>query len=243
AWTLTAAQADGQLVTTTRVAGIDGGSPREVLADGPRAAIRVLPVAFSADHRRLYMDYQPDSIGAVTPFQQYAGLFQLDLESGETSLLPGEPGCFCGAGLGPGLLLRLDLADNLSGFDVVVMNLAAETSERIAAVGLANYTQAGGVLIAPDSTRALYALAQVSDFGGANQLVRTVFVQVDLVKRLQTRLSQPLTSLIVPVEWTEDHAAVILASADPEQDGTWKLNLDEGRTLKVSDATYLGTLH
>lgn len=242
AWTLTSAQADGQLMTTTQAAGIDGSSPREVLVDGPRPGIRALPVAFSPDHDTLYMDYQPDGIGDVTPFQQYAGLFAVDPDSGETEFLPGEPGCFCSAGLGPGLLLRLDLDESSSGFDVVVTNLAAATAERIAAVRMANYTQAGAMIIAPDNTRAVYALAQVRDFGGANQTVRTVFVLVDLVERTQSTLTQPINNFVRPVDWTEDNTAVIVASADPTLDGTWKVTLDEGRVTRIASATYLGTL-
>ncbi len=180
AWTTTTAQVDGQLLTTTTVANLDGSNPREVLVDGPRNGIRALPVAFSEDGQHLYMDYQPDGIADFTPFQQYAGLFEVAFEGGETRLLPGEPGCFCAAGLGAGLLLRLALARNLSGYDVVVTNLAAETSQRINALNLTNYTQAGDVLIAPSGTQAVYALAQIADFGGPNQNVQTVFVLVNL---------------------------------------------------------------
>jgi hypothetical protein len=242
AWTLTSVQEDGQLITTTRVSGIDGSSPREALIDGPRPGIRALPVAFSLDQRKLYMDYQPDGIGDVTPFQQYAGLFEVDLESGETAMLPGEPGCFCGAGIGAGLLLRLDLAANLGGFDAVITNLAAGSSERIPAMRLANYTQAGGIIFSSDNTQAVYALAQVNNFGGPNQSVRTVFVLVDLVERTQSTLTQPINNFVLPVAWTENNTAVIFASADPTLDGTWKADLDGGRMTRVANATYLGTL-
>lgn len=242
AWTVTAAQPDGQLLTRTQIAGVDGSSPREALIDGPRAGVRALPVAFSPDYRILYMDYQPDGIGDVTPFQQYAGLFEVDLETGDTALLPGEPGCFCGAGLAFGWLLRLAVTNDLSGFDVIVTNLAAGTDDRIPALTLDGYTQAGGVLIAPDSTRAVYALAQVSNFGGANQSVRTVFALVDLVERTQTALTQPLANFVEPLGWSEDGTALIVTSADPNNDGTWKVDLADGRITRVASATYLGTL-
>ena len=80
----------------------------------------------------LYMDYQPNTIGDLTPFRQYAGLFALDLISGETSSLPGEPGCFCGAGIGADMFLRLTLAD--SGFNLRIRNLSND-SETTAAAG------------------------------------------------------------------------------------------------------------
>lgn len=242
AWTLTAAQADGQLVTQTQIAGIDGSNPQEVLVDDPRPGIRALPVALSADHTTLYMDYQPDGIGDVIPFRQYAGLFALDLKSGETTLLPGEPGCFCGAGFGTNLLLRLSLAENLSGFEVMVRNLTVETLERIPAVGRANYTQAGGMLVSPDGTQAIYSLAQVFDFGGANQFVSTVFVLVNLAEGRQTLLTPPINNLLEPVAWTEDDTAVLVTSADPFVNGTWKIDLDAGRVNRVANANFLGIL-
>jgi hypothetical protein len=242
AWTLTAAQADGQLVTRTQVAGIDGSNPQEVLVDEPRPGIRALPVALSADHTTLYMDYQPDGIGDVLPFRQYAGLFALDLKSGEMTMLPGEPGCFCGAGFGAGLLLRLSLAENLSGFDVIVRTLGSETLERIPAVGRADYTQASGLILSSDSTQAIYALAQVLDFGGPNQFVSTVFVHVDLVEGVQTVLTPPVSSLLEPVAWTEDDSAVIVTSADPFVNGTWKIDLEAGRVNRLANANYLGIL-
>ena len=242
AWTMTEALDNNQLRTRTTVASITGSRPREVLADGPRPGIRAMPVAFSADGRQLVMDYQPDGIADFTPFQQYAGLFTVDVEGGEPVMLPGEPGCFCGAGLGSGLLLRLELTDDLSGFDVVVHNLAAETSERIDALRLSNYTQAGDVIIAPNGTQAVYALAQVRDFGGAAQSVQTVFVLVNLREKTQTTLTSPITTFVQPVAWTEDDTALIFTSADPNLDGTWKINLDDGRLSKVADATYLGMM-
>lgn len=240
AWTTTEALADGTLSTITTTAGVDGATPREGLVDGPRAGIRALPVAFSADHSLLYMDYQPDSIADLTPFRQYAGLFALDLETGGATFLPGEPGCFCGAGIGAGLLLRLQLSADLGGFDVAVQPLASGVSDVIPALSLPGYTQGGDVLIAPDGMRAVYALAEIRDFGGPDQSVRTVFVLVNLSARTQTALTNPITTFVQPVAWTEDNTAVIFTS--PEQDGTWKVSVSDGRLAKIAAAAYLGTL-
>ena len=240
AWTTTESLGDGALSTVTTVADVNGDDMREGLVDGPRPGIRALPVAFKGDHSALYMDYQPDSIADLTPFRQYAGLFALDMETGATEFLPGEPGCFCGAGIGSGLLLRLQLSDDLGGFDVAVHHLDGGSSDVIPALRLPGYTQGGDVLIAPDGTRAVYALAQVRDFGGPNQSVRTVFVLVNLTARTQTALTNPITTFVQPVAWTEDNTAVIFTS--PDQDGTWKVNVNDGRLARVAAATYLGTL-
>jgi hypothetical protein len=239
-WTLTNGDSASALTTITTVANIDGTNPRQALVDGPREGIRALPVAFSADNAVLYMDFQPDGIGALTPFRQYAGLFAVNLETGEQDYLPEEPGCFCGAAIEAGLFLRLSLTEDLSGFDTLVYNLAGQVEQTIPALSLPNYTQAGDVLIAPDGTRAVYALAQVRGFGSANESVRTVFALVNLEDMTQTALTEPITTYVQPVAWTEDNSAVIFTS--PEQDGTWKVTLSDGTLDKVAEVTYVGEL-
>ncbi len=238
AWTLTNGQ--NALTTVTTIAHLDGTNPRQVLVDGPREGIRALPVAFNADNTVLYMDFQPDGVADFTPFPQFAGLFALDLATGEWERLPGEPGCFCGAGFGAGLLLRLAVAPDLSGFDMRVLNLEGEVQQTIPALALRNYTQAGDVVIAPDGRQAVYALAQVRDFGQPSQSIQTVFVRVDLRTMTQTALTEPITTFVEPLAWTEDNTAVLFTSR--QRNGTWKINLSDGVLTKIAEATYLGTV-
>jgi hypothetical protein len=238
-WTLTSGSPDA-LTTVTTLANLDGTNPRQVLSDGPRNSIRALPVAFSDDYTTLYMDFQPDGVGDFTPFQQYAGLFALDLEAGTQAYLPHEPGCFCGAGFGEGLFLRLSVAPDLSGFDLRVHNLLGGVNETLPAISLANYTQAGDIVISPDGSKAVYAVAQIRDFGTADQSVRTVFVLVDLNTMSQAAMTEPITTFVEPLAWTEDDSAVIFTSR--QRDGTWKISLSDGRLTKVAEATYLGVL-
>ncbi len=102
AWTLTEGTPTA-LTTLTSIANIDGRDARQVLSDGPRNAIRALPVAFSPDYTTLYMDFQPDGFADFTPMPQYAGLIGVDVAaSGKWDYLPDEPSCFCGAGFGDG---------------------------------------------------------------------------------------------------------------------------------------------
>lgn len=239
AWTLTAGNADA-LSTVTMVAAIDGDDARQVLVDGPRDGIRALPIAFSPDGATLYMDYQPDSIGELTPFRQYAGLFAVDIASGNSSMLPGEPGCFCGGGVGAGKFLRMALTSDLRGYDVHLYDLPDSPPTIISALNLVGFTQAGDVLVSPDGANAVYALAQVSGFGTPGMTVRTVFVRVDLAERTQTALTQPLTTFVRPVAWTADNHAVLLTS--PTVDGTWKISLTDGNLVRVAGATYVGMI-
>jgi hypothetical protein len=238
-WTLTGGTPDA-LNTVTTLANLDGTNPRQVLNDGPRNGIRALPVAFSPDKSALYMDFQPDGVGDFTPFPQFAGLFSLDLANGTQSYLLGEPGCFCGAAIGDGLLLRLAVASDLSGFDLKVVNLGGNVEQTLPAIALENYTQAGDIVIAPDGSKAVYAVAQIRDFGTPDQSVRTVFVLVDLSAMTQTPLTDPITTFVEPLAWTEDNSAIIFTSR--QRDGTWKISLGDGQLDKVAEATYLGRM-
>ncbi|NDJ61530.1 MAG: hypothetical protein GYB67_10415 [Chloroflexi bacterium] len=244
AWTMTSGSSTA-LTTITSVAGIDGRGRSVALTDGPRDGIRAFPVAFSGDLRTLYLDYQPDTIGDITPFRQYAGLFAVDVVTGATEALPEEPGCFCGAGINGDLFLRLTLAASRSGFDLIVYNLdgggpGSGVGQTVPGLSLPEYTQGGDLLISPDGRRALYALARVRNFGTPNQTIQTIFVLVDLVNLAQTVLIEPINTFVRPVAWTEDNSAVLFTS--PNRNGTWKLNIDENALRIVAEGGYLGTL-
>ncbi len=239
AWTVTWVQ-DTILTTTTFLADSTGSNIDEVLVDGPRENVRAMPIAFSDDNSVLYMDTHPDGISQFAPYTQYAGLFSLDLITGEIAALPGEPACFCGAGFGSGMLLRLSLNSNLDGFDVNVYSVDGGEPRTISAITRRNYTQAGDVLVSDDGNYAVYALSQVGGFGTVEQIVRTVFILVDLLTLEQEIINNPITTFVHPVAWTEDNTALLFTSN--QQNGTWKINLDDGRLVKVANATYIGRL-
>jgi hypothetical protein len=239
AWTLV----DGSpsaLTTVTTVANLDGTNPRQSLVDGPRSSIRALPVAFRPDNSALYMDFQPDGISDFTPFPQFAGLFSVDLTSGVWDYLPGEPGCFCGAGFGNDFFLRLRVSQDLSGFDLRVYHQNGELLQTIPAQPIRDFTQAGDVVLSPDGTRAVYALSEIRSFGTADQSVRTVFMLVDLQQMTQAPLTEPITTFVEPLAWTEDNSAIIFTSR--QRDGTWKVTLADATLVKVAEATYIGRL-
>lgn len=240
AWTITTGIDASNLTTSTYIAGIDGSNIREILVDGPRANVRALPIAFSENVSELYMDTHPDGISQFAPYTQYAGLFSLDLSSGEIGTLPGEPACFCGAGFGSGMLLRLVLNSALDGFEVKVYSVDGGDARTIPAITRRNYTQAGDVLLSENGAYAIYALSQVRGFGTQEQIVRTVFILVDLLTFEQEIINNPITTFVHPVAWTEDNTAILFTST--QQNGTWKINLADGQLVKVASASYLGML-
>ncbi|TVR23568.1 MAG: hypothetical protein EA396_03340 [Anaerolineaceae bacterium] len=255
AWTITAEDDAGRLTTETRVAAIDGADHRVVLreVDEDGSRLRALPVAFSADNARLYMDNHPDGISDFLPFDQYVAIMALDLATGETELLPDERGsrCICGAAVGAGVFLRLRLPDPADderatndSFDLYLYDLVARGGGRLPALSLDTstvYDTAGDILIAPDGRVAVYALARVTDFNTPRQTTRTVFVLVDIARGTQRPLTTSATTRFLrPVGWTEDNSAVILTS--PTSNGTWKLNTGDGALNRIANATYIGII-
>src|SRR5690606_239791 len=116
-----------------------------------------------------------------------------------------EPGCFCGGGVGGGKFLRMALTSDLRGYDAHIYDLPDGPRSTVDALNLVGFTQAGDVLVSPDGAAAVYALAQVSNFGTPAMTIRTVFVRVDLDARTQSALTQPVTTFVRPVAWTDDN--------------------------------------
>lgn len=239
AWTLTYDNADG-LTTVTTVAHPNGTNQNLVLSDGPRNdGVRVFPVAFTVENSGLILDSQPDGIGDIAPYRQYANLFQLSLIDGLISPLSNEPGCFCAASLRAGTLMRLAITSDFSGFDVAVSDFPDGDIQLISSPGLVNYTQGGNILISPDGTHAVYALSQV-EINSIEPLVRSVIMMVNLETMTQTQLSQPITNYLQPLFWTENNTAVLMSI--PGRNGTWKIDLSTGELLRIAANTYIGLI-
>ncbi len=241
AWTYTEQGADGQLRSFTRVSDIHGDDVRDVLVDGPRPERHAVPVAFSGDGTTLFMDYRPLLQAGEAQRAGFADLFALTLDEGFTRPLPDEPGCLCGAAFGPGQVLRLQLAADLDGFDLVQRDLNGDLRRRIAAPTLPGFTAATHLLLAPGGSRALYTLSQVRA-GNGGQAVRSVFVLAELEDGSSQILGEPASELLRPVTWSDGDNTVLLTSGDALRDGTWKLDLSDGALLPVARATWLGAL-
>lgn len=239
AWTLTYDN-DGGLTTVTTVANPNGTNQNLVLSDGPRNdGVRVFPLAFTLENSGLILDSQPDGIGDIAPYRQYANLFQLSLIDGSITPLSDELACFCAASLDAGKLMRLAITNDFSGFDVALTDFPGGDTQLISSPGLVNYTQGGNILISPDGTRAVYVLSQV-EINSTELNVRTVMMLVNLETLTQTQLSQPITNYLQPLGWTEDNTAVLVSILG--RNGTWKIDLFSGELRRIATNTYIGLI-
>ncbi|MDZ4671292.1 MAG: hypothetical protein SH821_10520 [Phototrophicales bacterium] len=241
AWTTAWRNTLGQLSTITMVANADGANMREVFRDIDLASdnLRALPIRFSEDLGTLYMDKHPDGINPYLFFSQYVALFGLDLIDGTTQSLPDEFGnCICGAAIEEGLFLRLRLTDDLQGFDLYLYDLATNSKITFPQLRRTGYNTGGDILISPDGKLAVYALASVTPRPNQDPLTETVFVLVDFDAQTQTVLTSPVQTFIRPVAWTEDNSAILFTS--PQDNGTWKVVLSNGRLNRVAQTTFIG---
>lgn len=240
AWTETR-RGDGRtLSTSTYVSDLDGADSREVLVDGPRDGVRVLPVAFSAATNELIMEAHPDGISEHFSYRQYAGLFALDLVDGAVRQLPDESECYCPAGFGDRVLLRFPPSSQADGVEVEVYSLDGSQKTAISSAAPAGFTAPGEALVSADDDLALYVVSQVPVQGVATDETRSVFVLADLQTLEQSLASNPITGLVRRVAWTEDHGAVLFTNE--QQLGAWKLRLSDGKITEVASALYLGSL-
>ncbi|MDZ4768815.1 MAG: hypothetical protein SGJ24_06770 [Chloroflexota bacterium] len=244
AWTVTRGD-DGALITDTFIAAADGRSTRLILNDGPRDGIRAYPVAFTPDNAALLMDYQPDAIGDITPLRQYAGLFALDLETGMTTALPGEPGCFCGAGFGAGWFLRLTLAEGdfaarafflAPGSAGAAVAGAAETM--LTPIDTDRYIQGGGFVVSPDGRRAIYALVRLGALVGSGIPDETLLVSIDLTDGAQRPSASTIEGLLRPVAWADADSVLLTDRAG----STWKWRIDSDDLARIAQGAYIGTI-
>ena len=239
AWTIARQLDDGALATTTWLADSDGANLRELLADRPRAGIRLLPVAFRNGRDQLIMEARADEDPTASPYIQRAGLFALDFSGGdlESRSLPGDQTCYCAYTFGADVMLRLRPALD-GGFAAEVFALdSGETRVIPPPPPDGNYPYAGNLLLSDDQSLAIYALSRIDEDSGA---VRSLLARIDLQAAQQEIVSRPIPALARPIAFSEAKSALLFTIAG--ESGAWKLRLADGHIVKVADAAYLGRM-
>ena len=239
AWSVSERQGS-QITSHVFVSGQNREGLRQVWME-QKTDLRVEPVGFDTAVGQLILSYQPEPLASSYPYQAYGGVFLLDLTSGATLALDNGNECFCGADVVNNTLLRLRVTDTVDGFDAVLQTLGNPNTTTIAGLHQNNYTVGGSLLLSSDLEQAVFVQSQINDLGSTSEFSESLLVAVDLEQNIQRILNQdPITRMIEPIAWSEDHTAVLFSS--PNLNGTWKINLQDGSFLKIADLTYIGTL-
>lgn len=241
AWALSSKNAQGQLTTSIQLADAAGTDIRELLVYGPRAGVRLAPVAFSAGGATLYIEVQAEATAAA-PYTKRGGLFALNVDEANptTQMLPGDQSCYCAVAFGGDIMLRLVSSEAAGGIALEIYALGSGARRVAPAVSRGNYNEAGNILISPDGTLAVYALSQANALATSLEEIRSVLVLADLQNARQMVFNHPMTDRARPVRWTEDNSAIIFTQSGAGE--TWKIQVDNGTAIKISDSAYLGML-
>ena len=241
-WTVSRRVDDGQLITATWLADVAGSEIRELLVYGPRDGIHLLPIGFGAERGEVFMEALAFGSVGLSPYTRRTGLFALNLAGDElvTRALPGDQPCLCAVGFGANLMLRLAPNRELNGLDVEIYPLDGGERQVVPALSPGDYGDGGNILVSADGKKAIYALSQIRDDAGERDALPTVLVQVDVENGRQRIASRPMPGSIRPLGFSEDNRMALIALR--QSDATWKVDLEDGRLIKVADAIYLGQI-
>ena len=242
AWAVSRKDDDDLLTTTLSVADAAGAEIRELLVYGPREGIRLAPLAFAGAGETIYIEAHAEGADAGGGYVRRSGLFALHFSGDNvaTSALPGETACFCAVGFGDDIMARLVSDSESAGIQLEIYQLSSGGLLTVPPVSLGNYNEAGNIVISPDDAMAVYALSQVDGLASQREEISSVIVLADLENARQMVVNYPMSALARPLSWTEDNSAILLTQEG--LGGTWKMRLDDGKTIKVADSVYLGMI-
>ena len=236
-------RADDELLTTTlTVADAAGAEARELLVYGPRQGIRLAPLAFTGDGESIYVEVRADTADAGAGYVRRSGLFLLDFSGDNvaTSGLPVDGACYCAVGFGAGVMARLVPEGASGGIRLDLHDLGSGGLLTVPPVSPGDYNAAGNILISPDDVWAVYALSRVDMLAAGRDNINSVVVLADLENARQMVVNYPMNTLVRPLSWTEGNNAILFTQEG--LGGTWKMQLDDGETVKVADGVHLGRL-
>lgn len=242
AWAISRKSDDSRLTTSLMVADASGTDVRELLVYGPRHGIRLAPVAFAGTLDKLYVEVLAETTDSDSAYTRRSELFALDFSAENVAALAlfGDRACFCAVGFGHDRMLRLVPRTDAQGIELEIHDLPTGTIRIAPPVSLGDYDKGGNILVSPDGTMAVYALSRIDAFAPEGEAINSVIVLADLQNARQMVVNYPMDAIVSPDKWTEDNTAVLLTLEG--RSGTWKMQLDDGETVKVSDSAFLGTI-
>ena len=234
-------QIDADGISRATIAQAEGGSLRDVPLESPAPPLEIAPVALTNGMPRFYFDiaYAPDA-GTNGPYIAYTEVHAYNLANAAFSTLAEEPNCTCAAAVTPEgtLFVRLELAQSAGPYNVRVFDLRSDLSYTISAPGLP-YPYAGDLVLNAAGTLAAYSIASSPPVEeGDTQQYALMFV--DISAQQQVLALPPGTTDFRAVRFIDEDSALLVINAT--EGSTYKLNLNNGELVRVSDYTYLGTI-
>lgn len=232
---------DASGVSHAAIAQAEGGSLRDVPIEPPVPPLEIAPVALTNGMTRFYFDAARAPDAATNgPYPAYADVHEYNLASAAFRTLAEEPGCTCAAGVTPdgALFVRLEQAQSAGPYNVRVLDLRSDLSYTISAPGLP-YPYAGDLALNAAGTLAAYSIASSPPAAeGDTQQYALMFV--DISTQQQILALPPGVIDYRAVRFIDDDSALLVI--DAAEGSTYKLNLNNGELVRVSDYTYLGII-
>lgn len=226
---------NGSLITDLYAARDDGTGKQIILHTSSSKGIGVRPLAITNDGATVFYTRQYDDPKAYQPFPQASDVFRLNVNTGESAHLAGEPRCRCAASFGSDGQVFFRLENTLQGFAAHFIDLTLNADTR-ADPPAVSYPQAGYALLSDKGNYAVYSMAKA----GATKSVpdQYVLILADASQHKQTVILNASQNRLRPIVFGQN--SLILVGVD--KDGTYKLSLPDGTLTQVSNYNYLGTL-
>lgn len=218
---------------TAYVAWADGSDLRQIPVEQPVQPMRLEPVALS-NGRTLFFYDSAHPAESTAPFIHYQHIRAFNLINNQTTIIPGEPNCLCGAAITPEgrTLARMEAASATGPFDLHLWDLPAAADLLINAPGL-RYPLAGDLVLSSTGTIAAYSASDPSTGQYA-------LILVDTITRQQIMMLDPGPTLYRPRSFIDQDSALLLTGGPTNE--TYKFSLLTGEIQRVSARTYLGTI-
>lgn len=235
-WAASRTQANS-LLTDLFVAQADGHDKHLILHTSSTKGVGTRPLAISNDGATVFYSRQANDPKAYLVYPVAADIYRLNVATGDSTHLSGEPRCACAATVSANGQQVFRLEALQAGFAAHFANLAIG-SEVVSGPPATTYTQAGYALLSDSGTLAVYSMAKGTAPAKGSPPEQYVLVLADATQKQQRILLNASPNRLRPLAFEQD--TLILIGVD--KDGTYKLSLPDGALSQVSAYSYLGTI-
>jgi hypothetical protein len=223
------------VITDLYLARADGTNRQLVLRTSSTKGLTIRPLSVGNDGQTILYTRQVDDPKLYRAFPVFEDIYQLNVATGESVSLPGEPRCACGAGVSPNgrFLFRSEFGSGTVSGTLFDLPTLTDRQIQIQIEPLTTaFKQSGDVLVNDSGTWVVYGLARATGLSSE----RYSLVLVDTVERTQRYLIENNTNRLIPVAFQGDTLILTTVTAD----GTYKLPIRTGGLVQVSAYSYIG---